>query len=172
LVVQGLSAKLAPKQLESRAGGSKAKREAVAQIDAIMEDASFHKESLAALAEMAGEAQWNQQRIVKAAELASKFGYHTGALLKVAEMAAATEHECAALDEVLELVVLKLSETPKVIKLAQDAVDAKNADEVAAIQHRIRIMRQGADYQTLEEALTGQAKLFGSAKRVTRMTSK
>jgi hypothetical protein len=141
---------------------SKEKQEALEQIEAITAQATFHQGALVQLAQLAAEAPFNHRRIVKAAELASQLGYHTGALVEVAKIASKAKRECEELDEILELVVFKLSETPRIIQLAREAVEAGSLEEQQAIRSRITVFQESADYQTLEEALEGQKTVFDS----------
>lgn len=132
---------------------SQEKQEALRSIEGFRNEAKFHQDAILDIARLVPKAQHNISVITHTAYLASKFGYHTGGLIQIAQIASLCDHDCEELRDLAELVVMKLSETGQVIRLAESAVKAQSEEEKKHIKHGIEELKATADYGSIEEAL-------------------
>jgi DNA-directed RNA polymerase subunit F len=134
---------------------SQEKQEALRKIEGILDEADFHQGAILEIARLVPKAQHNVPVITHTAYLASRFGYHTGALIQIAQMASVCHHDCEELQDLAELVVLKLSGTLQVIRLAESAVKAQSEEEKKHVRQEIEELRSTADYGSIQKALEG-----------------
>jgi RNA polymerase sigma-70 factor, ECF subfamily len=135
---------------------------ALREIEKYEEQARFHQGAIHAIGQLVPRAKANVAVIVRCAYLALKFGYNTGGLIEIARLAAQCDHECPDLAAIAELVVLKLSGTYDVVRLAQEAANAQTEEEKSHTRQAIEQMRARADCATVEEALDRQSRLHQS----------
>ena len=130
-------------------------REALSEIERYHDEARFAQGAIRKIADLVPEAKHNIPVITRTAYLASKFGYHTGWLVDIARKAAMLEHECEELYALAELSVLKLSETLRVVEIAELATKAQGEEEKKHIREEIENLKATADYPNIKEALEG-----------------
>lgn len=135
----------------------KERQEALKTVAGYEKEARFHNVSIREIGGLIPTAEYNIPVIVRAAYLASKFGYHTKPLIDVAKLAASSDHEVKELNEIIDLVVLKLSGTLQVVRVAESAVNAKSDEEKNQVKQKIEKLKASADYKSIEEALKTQS---------------
>lgn len=136
---------------------SKEKQEALHTIEGFYKKAKFSNVAILDIARMIPKAEHNISVITHAAYLAGTFGYHTLSVMQIARIASTSDQECQELSEIADLVVMKLSETGKIVQLGELAIKAKSDEERKLVKQKIGEIKASADYKSLEEALEGQA---------------
>ena len=134
---------------------SQEKQEALRAIEGIYNEAKFHNGAILEIARLVPKAEHNISVIAHIAYLASKCGHSTRSLVEVAQLASSCEHDCGELSDIADLIVMKLSGTMQVIRLAEWAVKAQTAEEKEQVRNRIDELKATADYRSIEEALEG-----------------
>lgn len=135
---------------------SQEKREALRTVEGYYKEAAFHNGAILDIARLILKAEYNIPVIVRAAYLVSKFGYHTTPLVDIGKLAASLDHECEELLDIIDLIVTKLSETGRIVRLAESAAKAKSAEEKEQVKQEIEKIKASADYKSIEEALKAQ----------------
>ena len=116
----------------------------------------YHDGGVSAVASVVPTAKHNLPVIVHVAYLVQSFGYHTKPLIDIAKIGATSDQECPELSDIADLVVMKLSETGKIMQLAELAVKAQSVEEKNQVMQKIEEIKATADYKSIEEALEGQ----------------
>ena len=132
---------------------SQEKQEALRSIEGFLNEAEFHQGAILDIARLVPKAKHNVPVITHTAYLASRCGHSTGALIQIAQMASLCDHDCEELQDLAELVVMKLSGTLQVIRLAESAVKTQSEEEKRHVRQGIEELRATADYGSIEEAL-------------------
>ena len=132
---------------------SQEKQEALRTIEGFLNEAESCQGAILDIARLVPKAQHNVPVIIYTAYLASRSGSNTRALIPIAQLASSCDHDCAELRDLAELVLMKLSETQQVIRLAESAVKAQSEEEKKHVRQRIEELRATADYGSIEEAL-------------------
>ena len=132
---------------------SREKQEALRAIEGIYNEAKFHNGAILEIARLVPKAEHNISVIAHIAYLASKCGHSTRSLVEVAQLASSCKHDCGELSDIADLIVMKLSGTMQVIRLAEWAVKAQTAEEKEQVRSRIKELEVTADYRNIEEAL-------------------
>ena len=135
---------------------SQEKQKALRAIEGFLSEAKFHQGAILDIARLVPKAQHNVPVITHTAYLASRCGHSTGALIQIAQMASLCDHDCEELLDLAKLVVLKLSGTLQVIRVAELAVKAQSEEEKKHVRQKIEELRATADYGSIEEALENQ----------------
>lgn len=106
------------------------------------------------------KAKYNISTINRISDMNDIFKYHNGVLIGVAIIAADTDYECPYFEDIAELGVMKLSESVKVIKLAEKARDATTDEEKELIKNQILCMKAEAELKTYQQALDYNKKMM------------
>ena len=137
------------------AGGDKSS--ALKKIDALIENGG-NNEGLRLIKHYAQNAEYNYDSIAEIARLTSEFGYHTMALVQVAKIASETNYECKYFAQIARLVLRHLTETSRVVDLAQQAKYAHTESERRALEKAIIKVEQECELKSLDEARQYQEK--------------
>lgn len=131
----------------------KARKEALAQVEAIYAKAKYHRESLVKVAQMIAVSGANLGALVYSADLISRVGFHTLTILSVAEAASGARSELPEFRDLAELAVLKSGGHDELVAAAQWASRIEPGADVAELRRRIADMRDRAEWKTVDEAV-------------------
>lgn len=121
--------------------------------------ATFHLGAIRKIACLLPGGEMNADVIVRCAQLAGSFGYHTVALIEIAQIAAKCERPCPKLSRIAELVVLKLSGTRDIVRLARALAETPSEDAQTQVERSLAELAETADYIDIDDALAQQEKL-------------
>ena len=130
--------------------------EALQKVTACYDAAMMHRGVIRRMGTLLPVGYANADTVVCCAQLAGTFGYHTKALMDIARIAADCDHPCPELPHLAELAVRRLSGTRDAVRLAREAAAAQSTAERARVQGEIAEFEAGAEYATIDEALSQQ----------------
>ena len=128
--------------------------DAVKKIDSLMVVYPELKNNLSDLKKLAQNARYNFATISDAAEILARVRYHTLVIMEVARIASETERENSYFRDIAVLAVTKLSESNRIMELAQMAKEAKFDYDFRKLSNAIREMKQEAELKSLDDAVS------------------
>jgi hypothetical protein len=149
--------RMAAKIREGAAGPLSAEAEsALQEVTARYDAAMFHRGAIREVAALLPACGNNLDAVVRCAQLVGMFGYHTKALMDIARIAADCDQPCPEFPHLAELAVRRLSGTGDAVRLAREAATAQSVAERAQVHGGIAEFEAGAEYPTIDEALSQQ----------------
>lgn len=128
-----------------------AKQEAIGKIQKIISDTKYNGISVKKILRVAKKSTMNFNTYVYIADLVHEFGYHTDPLIKIAQYASLAKVESGYFIQLSELAVMKLSETQKIVDLAE-TISKLDTPVNAEIDIKIQELKGTADFKTMTEA--------------------
>jgi hypothetical protein len=132
----------------------KARKEALARVEAIYAKAKYHEGSLVKVAEMIAVSGSNLGALVYSADLISRVGFHTLTILGVAEAASRARSELPEFRDLAELAVLRSGGHDELVATAEWASRIEPGADIAELRRRIAEMRDRAEWKTVDEAVS------------------